>query len=76
MRRTERGFKIYAEFKDLYGDNVDITQSSLVTPRAVWIHPEIKQHHVTKEYLAGAHLNVAMAKRVIKALQNFVDGKE
>ena len=41
---------------------------------AVWIQNEVKFH--MGEHLANAHLSVAQAKRVIKALQKFVDGAE
>ena len=74
MRRTNRGFAIYTQFKDLYGKDVRVQASSLATRRAVWIFPETSMH--MGEPQAGAHLTVAQAKRVIKALQAFVDGKE
>jgi hypothetical protein len=74
MRRTNRGFAIYTEFKDQYGLNIRVQASSLATRRCVWIQNEVIEH--TGEYLGNAHLTVPMAKRVIKALQAFVDGKE
>lgn len=75
MKRTARGFAIYTEFKDLYGKNICVVASSLATKRCVWIQNEVSPEHMG-ERLANAHLTVAMAKRVIKALQAFVDGKE
>ena len=74
MKRTERGFAIYTEFKDEYGKNIRIQASSLATKRCVWIQNEVTEHMGI--HLANAHLSVGMAKRVIKALQTFVDGKE
>ena len=71
MRKTERGYSIYTEFKDRYGRNVRVQKSSLATEDCVWIFPEIHEHMGT--HLAGAHLTKRMAKRVIKALQTFVD---
>lgn len=73
-KRTSRGFRIYAQFKDLYGCDVRVQASSLATKRAVWIFPEVKQAN-TGEWLAGAHLSVVQAKRIIKALQRFVNGE-
>jgi len=74
LKRTQRGFAIYAEFKDEYGKNIRIQASSLATKRCVWIQNEVTEH--MGEHLANAHLTVPMARRVIKALQAFVDGKE
>lgn len=73
-KRNGRGFAVYADFQDLYGCNVHIVRSSLVGPRAVWIQNEVTHH--MGEHLGNAHLSVAQAKRVIRALQAFVDGKE
>lgn len=74
MKRTERGFAIYTEFKDLYGLGCRVQASSLATKRAVWIQNEGVTH--MGETLGNAHLDRKMAKRVIKALQAFVDGKD
>lgn len=71
MKRTNRGFAIYTEFKDLYGKNCRVQESSLATKRAVWIQNEVVTH--MGESLGNAHLSVAMARRVIKALQAFVE---
>lgn len=74
MKRTGRGFAIYTEFPDHYGKNIAVIRSSLVSPRCVWIQNEIVEH--MGEHLGNAHLTVPMARRIIKALQAFVDGKE
>lgn len=74
MKRTSRGFKVYAQFKDFNGDDVRIQRSSSVGRRLVWIFPEITLH--LGEYTSGAHLTAEMAKRVIKALQKFIEGEE
>lgn len=50
-----------------------IVESSLAAKRAVWIQNEVELCGPEKEPLGNAHLNVAMAKRVIKALQKFVE---
>lgn len=76
MKRTERGFAIYTEFKDLYGKNIAVVKSSLATQDCVWIQNEVTEHLPTGTHLGNAHLTRAMAKRVIRALQAFVDGKQ
>lgn len=65
---------MYADFKDHYGAYCRIVRSSLVGPRCVWIQNEVTEH--MGEHMGNAHLTVPMARRVIKALQAFVDGKE
>jgi hypothetical protein len=72
MKHTQRGFAIYADFKDYDGINIRVQESSLATKRCVWIQNEVVHH--LGESIGNAHLTVAMAKRVIKALQAFVDG--
>ena len=74
MKRTERGFAIYADFNDEYGKNIRIQASSLATKRCVWIQNEVTEYMGAT--FANAHLTVPMARRVIKALQQFIDGKE
>ncbi len=74
MKRTERGFAMYAEFKDFDGETVKVQRSSSIARRLVYIFPAAKIH--LGEAISGAHLTVPMAKRVIKALQKFVDGAE
>ena len=72
--RTERGFKIYSQFKDFNGEDVRVQRSSAIGRRLVWIFPEAKIH--MGEAVSGAHLTVAQAKRVIKALERFISGVE
>jgi hypothetical protein len=74
MKRTERGFAMYAEFNDVDGQSVKVQRSSSVGRRLVYIFPATRIH--LGEAISGAHLNVTMAKRVIKALQKFVDGHD
>lgn len=72
--RTQRGFAIYDEFKDRYDKDITIVKSSIATEDCVWIQNEVIT--VDGEAIGNAHLTVDMAKRVIKALQAFVDGEE
>ena len=74
MKRTDRGFAMYAEFRDANGETVKVQRSSAIGRRLVWIFPAAKIH--LGEAISGAHLTVPMAKRVIKALQRFIDGEE
>jgi hypothetical protein len=74
MKRTSRGFALYTEFKDADGESVKVQRSSSIGRRLVYIFPNAKIH--LGEAISGAHLTVPMAKRVIKALQRFVNGIE
>lgn len=76
VSRTSRGFAVYACFKDLYGKQIKIVKSSLATQDAVWIQNEIEYCDSNATPLGNAHLTRPMAKRVIKALQDFVNGVE
>ena len=66
-KKTKRGFRIYSDFKDFYGDRVRVQESSLATKRAVWISP-------MGGHIAGIHLDRARAKRLIRALELFIAG--
>ena len=72
--QTERGFTIYDEFIDRYGKNIRVQESSIATEHCVWIQNEIVV--VDGIPLGNAHLTVEMAKRVIKALKEFVKESE
>jgi hypothetical protein len=37
MEYTQRGFRIHKRTKDIYGESLDVVQSSLATDTAVWI---------------------------------------
>jgi hypothetical protein len=64
MKRTARGFRIYTEFSDTYGNIVTVQQSSSVKHRC-WISVD--------SAVPAAHLSVVHAKRLIKALTRFVE---
>lgn len=74
VRRTPRGFAVYTTFKDLNGKKLTVVKSSIAGTSAVWIQNEIE--YCSGEPIGNAHLSRVMAKRVIKALQTFVDGVE
>jgi hypothetical protein len=73
-KRNQRGFRIYASFKDEMGATISVVESSIATRRCVWIQNEVCFCGADKEPIGNAHLTVTMARRVIKALQSFVDG--
>lgn len=70
MKRTDRGFDIYGEYKDSYGCLVRIQESSVAAKHCVWIF--------TVDSLgvnASPHLTKSQARRVAKALLKFADGE-
>ena len=69
MRHTSRGFGIYSEFKDSYHSQIRVQKSSNAQLDAVWIF--CKKADEDKNW--APHLTVAQAKRLIRALQKFVD---
>ena len=76
-KRTSRGFRIYSDFRDSYGNRVRIQQSSAACMDAVWIFCDGESDGKmlpgdTKPFKSAPHLTVAQAKRVIRALERFV----
>jgi hypothetical protein len=67
---TERGFVIYDEFTDVYGDDVRIQESSSATGARVWIF--CKSKPAFPQEGTSPHLNVEQAKRVRDALNVFI----
>lgn len=72
MTKTLRGFTIYSEFKDSYGQAVRIQESSSATQRHVWIFCTTRDDDQLPKVCLGPHLTVSQAKRVIRALQKFI----
>lgn len=73
MTKTPRGFTIYSQFKDSDGQAVSIQESSSATQRHVWIFCTTRDDDGLPKVCLGPHLTVSQAKRVIKALQRFVE---
>lgn len=71
--RTSRGFKI-AEFKDIYGEDSSIQESSLAFPPAIWLGCDKETIHKVTGKPCGArmHLDQKLAKKLITMLQRFV----
>ena len=75
MKKTNRGFNIYTEFTDAYGQEVRIQESSSAEEKRVWIfcHKDGKDSHIhlgeTQAY--SPLLSRKQALRVAKALTRF-----
>ncbi len=70
MRHTQRFFQIYGEFKDSYGSEVRIQESSSAEGRYCWIFSHKANDQQTD---FPPHLSVTQAKRVVKALTKFIE---
>lgn len=70
MKRDNRGFGIYTEFKDLYGNNVVVKQSSSAQHDACWIFC----NDPADKNSPAPHLSRAQARRVAAALLRFAGG--
>lgn len=81
MRRTQRGFAIFGEFKDSHGNAVRVQESSAADGRMAWVFchaPDGTEatHHVSGHLVSiSPHLTRAQARKLIAALTRFVDGR-
>lgn len=71
IRKTSRGFR-RADFKDLYGAECSIQESSLMTDDAIWLGCDEGSHHLGA-CSARMHLDRERAAQIIKLLQHFVE---
>jgi len=69
MKRTERGFAIYGEFKDSYDASIRIIESSADPLIYCWVY--IDGGGITNND-GATHLTVAQAQKLIKALEAFI----
>lgn len=67
LKKTDRGFK-RAEFKDEYGEDCSIQESSLATNPCIWLGVDLVQ-----DKPARMHVSRALAKKLIPHLQKFVE---
>lgn len=73
---TKRGFQLI-EFKDLYGRECSIQESSLVPVPAIWIGVDISDPpDMKKEVNSRMHLNQNQVKGLLPILQKFADTGE
>lgn len=91
-KRTPRGFREYAVIVDAERQEITVRESSLATERRVRLFVKGPNGEIarlglpwrpwtggdtgTELSVPSAHLNVRDAKRLIQALQRFVDGEE
>lgn len=74
FRKTDRGF-IIGEFKDRYGINCSIQESSLATEYAIWLGCN-EGVHTNNECLARMHLTQEQVGHLLPVLQYFLDTGE
>lgn len=81
MKRNERGFMLYTAFRDSYGSEVRVQESSASGDPHVWIfcHNDRHGHADPLSAVLGGgsrdftpHLNVAQARRLVRALNAFI----
>ena len=80
MKKTNRGFSIYSEFKDSYRNTVRVQESSAATQHCCWVFVTNEEGKdgvwdpATSSYIsATAHLTKAQARRLAKALLKFAE---
>ncbi len=76
MKKTNRGFNIYSEFKDSYQNTISVQESSAAMRECVWIFVKNKDGkdgalHMGEWQAATAHLTKPQARRLAKALLKF-----
>jgi len=74
-RHNKPGERIYTEFKDTNGCVIRIQKSYISTSHCAWIFthdPKLPNGEIDE---CSPHINVQHAKRLIVALQKFIDGK-
>lgn len=73
MRRlTERGFVVYDEFDDTYGNAIRIQESSNINRRCwVFCNPQTIDG-MEVPVGVSAHLDIKQAERIIEALKTFI----
>jgi hypothetical protein len=72
-RKTNRGFRIYCDFADSYGNQVRVQESSSAEKYCAWIFCHKGPSSNMDE--PSPHLTISQAKRVIRALEKFIAGK-
>lgn len=69
-RKTGRGFRIYATFRDQRNTLIQVHESSVLKPHCVWIFTERADGTVD---FSPPHLNRFQARRLIRALEKFIE---
>lgn len=78
MKKTNRGFGIYSEFTDSYGQGITVQESSSATKHCVWIFTKGRDGkdysmHMGEVHVPSPHLTKAQARRLAKALLKFAE---
>lgn len=78
MKRTSRGFAVYGEFKDGYGQTVRVQESSSAEGAFCWVFCKDQEGndaiiHLGKPHSRSPHLSRAQARRLAKLLLKFAD---
>lgn len=71
LKKTPRGFW-RLDFKDSYGKECSIQESSIATEDRIWLGMNEGTHHLG-ECLPRMHLTKRQAKQLIKHLTKFVE---
>jgi len=71
MDFTNRGFGVYASFKDSYGNTVRVQESSNVYG-GIWIFCDLNPDYPGKPYEPSPHLSIENAETLINALQEAI----
>ena len=80
MKRTARGFALYAQITDESGAVVRVQQSSEVGKRRVWLFADLDgngrqpDHHLGRCNPSMPYLTPSQARIIAKALLRFADG--
>lgn len=81
MNKTQRGFYIYTNFKDINGQKIQVQESSLATDIACWIFISPSENnpdytpfkiHMGEKLYPAIQLNVRQARQLIKNLEKFI----
>lgn len=80
MKRTARGFAIYTEFKDTYGNTVTVQKSSAACYDRVWVFAKNKDgvdafEHMGELHGVSPHLSKQQARWLAKALLKFAESE-
>lgn len=76
MKKTDRGFRIFSEFKDTYDAKVRVIESSLATAPRVWIFcdkPYLKPDGESEVEDSPLHLSPHQARLLISALNKWLE---
>jgi len=76
IRQTERGFDVYAEFKDTYGGKIRVQESSSAESPRVWVFVDSGPYWSQDKGQASMHLDMETVDVLIAALQEWKDAQE